>query len=103
MSCRADDRFAAELLGTHVLAGIANVDRAGNVVARRQFHGRVVRASTSDGVTVVDAQGREHWLPLDREAYEPAEPGEYELRSTGEVVIDPTWLTRWTIYPPNLH
>ena len=35
MSRRSDDRFAAELLGTHVLAGVANLDRCGNVVARR--------------------------------------------------------------------
>ena len=80
-----------------------NVDRAGKVVTRRQFHGKVIRASIADGVTLVDAAGCEHWLPLERDAYEPAEPGEYELRSTGEVVIDPTWLTRWTIYPPNIH
>jgi hypothetical protein len=90
-------------LGTHVLAGISDLDRAGKVVARRQFHGTVIRASADDGVTVVDADGREHWLPLDREAYEPADPGEYQLPSTGEVVVDPTWLTRWTICPPNHH
>ena len=95
MSRRSDDRFAAELLGTHVLAGVADVDRSGNVVARRQFHGRVIRASVDQGVTVVDAEGKEHWLPL--------EPGEYQLRSTGEIVVDPTWLTRWTVQQPSLH
>ena len=103
MSCKSDDRFAAELLGTHVLAGIADLDRCGNVVARRQFHGTVIRASVDDGVTLVDAEGQEHWLPLDLDAYEPADPGEYQLRTTGEVVVDPTWLTRWTIQPPNHH
>jgi hypothetical protein len=103
MSRESDDQFAAELLGTRVLAGVASVDRAGNVVSRRQFHGTVVRASVDTGVTLLDPEGQEHWLPLDREAYEPADPGEYQLRSTGEVVVDPTWLTRWTIHPPNCH
>jgi hypothetical protein len=46
------------------------------VTERRQFHGQVVHASAEDGVTLVDTDGGEHWLPLDPEAYEPAEPGE---------------------------
>ena len=96
-----DEDFAAELLGTYVLVGVTEVDHAGRVLAQRQFHGRVVRASAKEGVILVDREGREHWIPLHRDAYEPAEPGEYRLRSTGEVVVDPTWLTTWTVYPPD--
>ena len=103
MSDQADDRFAAELVGTDVLAGITTVDRAGKVLGQWQFHGTVVRASIEHGVIIVDAQGQEHSLPLDRRAYEPAEPGEYRLRSTGEVVEDPAWLTTWTVHPPESH
>jgi hypothetical protein len=103
MADQSDDVFAAELLGTHVLVGVTMVDHAGKVKERRQFHGRIVSASVEDGVTVVDHKGEEHWLPLEREAYEPAEPGEYELRSTGEVVVDPTWLTKWIVKPPAHH
>ena len=76
MADRSDDSFAAELLGTDVLVGVTMVDHAGRVMERRQFHGQVIRASAEDGVTLVDAEGSEHWLPLDPEAYEPAEPGE---------------------------
>jgi hypothetical protein len=36
-------------------------------------------------------------------AYEPAEPGEYELRATGQKVVDPTWLTKWIVSPPKQH
>jgi hypothetical protein len=103
MSDRSDDQFAAELLGTDVLVGVTMVDHAGRVKELRQFHGQVVQASVEDGVTVVDTEGGEHWLPLDREAYEPAEPGEYELRSTGRKVMDPTWLTKWIVSPPKKH
>jgi hypothetical protein len=103
MADQSDDLFAAELLGTDVLAGVTVVDHAGRVTERRQFHARVVGASVEDGVTLVDAEGEEHWLPLERDAYEPAEPGEYELRSTGEVVVDPTWLTKWIVNPPKRH
>jgi hypothetical protein len=103
MEDQSDDRFAAELLGTDVLAGVTMVDHAGRVTERLQFHGRVVEASLEDGVTLVDDAGDEHWLPFDRAAYEPAEPGEYELRSTGQVVVDPTWLTKWIVSPPKRH
>ena len=81
MGDRSDEQFAAELLGTDVLAGVTMVDHAGRVTERRQFHGRVVEASAENGVTLVDDEGGEHWLPFEVEAYEPAEPGEYELRA----------------------
>ena len=103
MADKSDDTFAAELLGTDVLAGVTLLDHAGQVAERTQFHGRIVKASVEDGVTVIDQDGDEHWLPLDREAYEPAEPGEYELRSTGQKVTDPTWLTKWIVSPPQQH
>ena len=103
MADRTEDRFAAELIGTDVLAGVTMVDYAGNVKERHQFHGQVVQASAKDGVTLVDAAGDEHWLPFDPAAYEPAEPGEYELRSTGQVVVDPTWLSKWIVSPPKRH
>jgi hypothetical protein len=99
----SDDQFAALLLGTDVLVGVTMVDHAGRVKERRQFHGQVVQASVEDGVTLVDAEGGEHWLPLDPLAYEPAEPGEYELRATGQIVVDPTWLTKWIVSPPKQH
>ena len=103
MADQSDDRFAAELLGTDVLVGVTMVDHAGKVKERRQFHGQVVQASPADGVTLVDSDGEEHWLPFDPAAYEPAEPGEYELRSTGQIVVDPTWLTKWIVSPPKRH
>jgi hypothetical protein len=103
MADQSDDRFAAELLGTDVLAGVTMVDHAGRVTERQQCHARVVDASDEGGVTLVDGDGTEHWLPFDPAAYEPAEPGEYELRSTGQVVVDPTWLTKWIVKPPQRH
>jgi hypothetical protein len=103
VSIPSDERFAAELLGTDVLVGVTMVDHAGRVMERRQFHGKVVHASVEDGVTLVDQAGDEHWLPLDPQAYEPAEPGEYELRSTGQVILHPTWLTKWIVSPPKRH
>jgi hypothetical protein len=98
------DRYKApELLGTRVLVGITKVDRAGKVLERKQFHGHVVRATAREGVVVVNSAGEELNLPPDSRAFEVAEPGEYPLRSTGEVVVDPDYLATWTITPPENH
>jgi hypothetical protein len=98
-----DDQFAAQLLGAYVLVGITNFNHSGEVQDQRQFHGRVIRASPKDGVVVVDNAGEEHWLPPHRNSYIPADPGEYRLRSTGETVVDPDYLSTWRVYPPDRH
>lgn len=99
----SDEDFAAELIGTHLLVGITHVDHRGNCVRLEQFHGRVIRANLEEGVVLVDSAGAEHWIPLDREAFRPADPGTYRLRSTGEVIVDPAWLSTWTVHPPDQH
>lgn len=100
MSDDFDEAFAAQLIGAHVLVGITHYDLAGNVERVEQFHGRVVKAAPGEGVTIVDGGGQERWLPPHRDSYEPADPGEYRLRSTGEVVRDPDYLSTWDVYPP---
>ena len=103
MADAADEEFAAELIGTHLLVGITHVGHAGKVLSQEQFHGEVIRATIAEGVVFVDSAGKEHWVPLDREAFRPADPGTYKLRSTGEVVVDPEWVSTWTVYPPDDH
>ena len=40
-------------------------------------------------------------LPPESDAYSPADPGEYRLHSSGEVVSDPDYLTTWTVQSPS--
>ena len=82
---------------------MTRLDNAGNVTEQRQFHGRVIKASTAEGVVLKNEQGEEMWLPPDYEAFEPADPGEYRLRSTGEIVVNPDYTTTWTVSPPDRH
>ncbi len=52
-------------------------------------------------VSIVRGDGTEPFtLPPVEEAFEPAPPGEYRLRTTGEVVVDPDFTTSWTVVPP---
>jgi hypothetical protein len=98
-----DDQFAAELLGTYVLAGVTDVNYAGAVIRHWQVHGRVIRADADSGVIIETPEGKEQWLPPDPPSYIPADPGEYRLASTQEIVIDPDYVTTWTRHPPEAH
>jgi hypothetical protein len=53
----------------------------------------------ADGVVVVaNPEGSEPVvLPADAAAYAPGTPGRYTLRHSSEVVVDPDYVTTWTI------
>ena len=36
-------------------------------------------------------------LPPDPDAFERAEPGVYTLKGTGDIVVDPDFVTAWTV------
>ena len=92
------DEKARRLIGGRVLVGVTYVDHAGALLEQSQFHG-VIEAADRDGITVRRDDGETKWLPPDLRAFERADPGEYRLRATGEVVVDPDWLSAWTVHP----
>ena len=88
-----------DVVGKRVLIGLTYVDEHGDVTRQEQKHGLIVRADDG-GVTVrLAGTGDEMWLPPSLEALEPAAAGEYRLRRTGEVVVDPDLIATWTIEP----
>ena len=88
---------AGALVGKTLLVGKSYLDGGGHVLAQEQFHGEIVHAD-SRGVTVRRADtGEAEHMPSDRRMFQPAPPGEYRLRSTGEVVVDPDLLSTVTI------
>ena len=97
------DEDAAGLVGRHMLVGLTYLDAADNVVERRQLHGRVLRASQQEGIVLQLESGDEFALPADLDAIRPADPGEYRLRGTGEVVSDPDFLATFTVTSPAHH
>ena len=92
-----DHHLAQEIVGKHVLVGYTYVDASGKVTEQKQFHGIVTSLDPRGGFRLEDAQGQSHWLPPDTRAFTRARPGEYRLRSTGEVVEDPDFTCTWTI------
>jgi hypothetical protein len=88
---------ALRMVGKHVLVGKTYV-RGEDVVEQVQFHGVIEQASERNGFALRRADtGEIEWLPPDMRAFERAEPGEYRLRSTGEVVVDPDILSTWVV------
>lgn len=92
---------AAELLGKHVLVGMTYLDHHGDLEERVQFHGVVVIANRESGIVLeLAATGGYFALPPDPTCFLDAAPGEYRLRATGEVVVDPDFTTSWTLRRP---
>ena len=90
-------------IGKHVLIGsrhFENQDGEERFVRQEQLHGDIIRVTYSEGIVISFPSGSEYTLPPDLSMFEPAPQGEYTLTSTGEVVINPDFLTTWTLTSP---
>jgi hypothetical protein len=92
------DEQVATLLGSHLLVGITYLRPDGGLHRRLQFHG-TVESVGEDVVEVRRADNGEIFtLPPAPEAYKPAPPGEYRLK-TGEVVVNPDFTCTYEVHP----
>ncbi len=89
-----------ELKGKVILVGMTYYTKDDEFVEQKQFWGTVTYVY---GNTIVIKQnnGEEFSIPNDKSAIEKAQPGEYKLRSTGEVVVNPDFLSTWTVNLPD--
>lgn len=95
-----DDALAQRLVGKYVLIGFTIEEPDGTLVRQLQIHGTVTFADRHKGIGVSLGgmrTGQEHVLPPWPAAFHEAKPGEYRLRSTGEVIVDPDYTTSWTL------
>lgn len=101
-----DEDRARALVGKYALVGLTFLDHQGNLIGRAQRHGRLVELDESRGIAIRFVAHGHHWdgeiyrLPPDLRSIAEAAPGEYRLRSTGEVVVDPDVTVSWTIASP---
>jgi len=90
----------ASLLGKHLLVGLTHRSLEDQVVSIEQFHGVIDRINLHEGLVLkLFGTGKERSLPPDLARLERADPGQYRLNATGEVVADPDFTVMWTIYP----
>ncbi len=96
-----DKDLASKIIGKYVIVGYTYLYSNGKLDRQEQKHGIVIKANEKDGVGIKLYNPDEViWLPPDLRFWKPALPGSYKLRSTGEVVIDPDYLTNWVVNPP---
>ena len=99
---KLDQEIISNLLNKHIIVGITYLDHKGILVEQVQLHGNITRINESEGIVIqVRNSGKEYTLPPDITAIKKAPPGEYQFRSTGEVVVNPDFMTSWTINKPN--
>ena len=72
------------------------LDHSEQLIEQKQLHREIVRINENEGILIKLHNSREEFkLPPELDSL-PAPPGEYRLRTTGEVVVDPDLLTIWT-------
>ncbi|RYH65960.1 MAG: hypothetical protein EON54_05395 [Alcaligenaceae bacterium] len=98
-----DEDEAKAIIGKRLLVGVTHRNGQDEVMGLEQFHGEIIRASREAGIILRLSSGEERWLPPDLSRLESADPGEYKLKASGELVIDPDLLSTWTVYPPDKH
>ncbi len=99
-----DATKADEMIGLVMLIGLTYLDPSGEVEEQVQMFGHVTNADPRQGITVKldgERDGELFVLPPDLEAIEPADPGTYRLRTTGEQVVDPDLLATFKITRPS--
>src|SRR5262249_37480754 len=98
-----DEARAQQSVGKYILIGLTYRDDGGNVGEQQQLHGRIVSAAARRGFGAQLAgrrSGETYCLPPDMRSFQTAPPGEYRLRSTGEVIEDPDLLATWIVDRP---
>jgi hypothetical protein len=96
-----DQELATSYIGKHLLVGITYLNHDDSFIEQKQFHGNIVRINEHEGIVLqLHDSDQEYKLPPDLNALQAAPKGEYRLRSTGEIVVDPDLLTTWTLNKP---
>lgn len=85
-----------ELVGKILLVGITYYTSSNEIIEQKQFYGTVTEANKSV-ICIKQSDGTEFILPSDLSSTKRARPGEYKLRSTGEIVTNPDFFATWNL------
>ena len=89
----------SELIGKHLLIGITFLDEDEHVIEQYQTHGIIMAINNDQGIVINKADGTGTYvIPPDIENLHPALPGDYRIRTTGEIVVNPDFTCTWTVY-----
>jgi hypothetical protein len=99
-----DENIASQFLGKYILVGATYLNHDGSLNEQVQMYGMIESASHEGfRISLRGARQGESWtMPPVREAIQPAKPGRYSLRASGEVIEDPDFLSTWTVNKPHV-
>jgi hypothetical protein len=87
-------------VGKSIIIGLTYLDYEGQFIKREELYGKIIRFDNNGIDILLNNSDRVFNLPPDKDAIKVAEPGEYRFKSTGEVIVDPDFLSVWTIKKP---
>lgn len=93
----SDELSFADLLGKTILIGLTYYTKDNEFIEQKQYWGTVIEAN-EEHFYIKQKNGEIFSLPPDLRSTERAAKGEYRLRSTGEVVVDPDFTSVWSVY-----
>lgn len=89
------------LIDKVLLIGITLLDENEELIEQTQVYGPIIRVNSEGIVILRNGTETEFTIPPDFDHVSEARPGEYRLRSTGEVVTDPDYISSWTVRGAN--
>ena len=92
-----DELGFEQIIDKVILIGLTYYTADGVLMERKQYWGTVVEANEK-GIAVRLNNGEILSLPPNLSSTKKAPPGEYRLRTTGELIVDPDYLSTWNIY-----
>ena len=96
LPCKNKEISFDELIGKVLLVGITYYTHDNEYIEQKQFYGTVTEANETI-IRVKQKDGTDFTLPPDLSSTKRARQGEYKLRSTGEIVINPDFLATWNL------
>ncbi len=89
----------SDLIGKIMLIGMTYYTHDDQFIEQKQFWGKVVEIR-EDVILVQQKNGENISLPPDLRSVKIAPPGTYRLRSTGETIENPDYLSTWIVHEP---
>jgi hypothetical protein len=96
-----DESVASDFVGKVILLGVTYENSLGEVTGQQQWSGTIKTYSNTLGIQIdLDDSDEFCAIPPMAEAISKAPEGEYRLRSTGKVIVNPAYLATWICKKP---
>ena len=79
------------------LIGITFINENEDVIENYQTSGKVLELTDDGMITFLRENKSDFQIPYDERAIMKAEKGDYKEKSTGKIIVNPDYISRWKI------